>query len=128
MVNRNDRGRPGEVDRLRAALRDRVGTQTLRGVAQALGMSPTGLSKFIAGTQPYGKTLNRLRAWAERNAIGGAWPTVNADQLRRYVGTLPDPDVGVRLLLDAVDQAYAAAKMFPPEWVQQVRRELSEER
>jgi hypothetical protein len=97
-------------------------------VAEDLGMSPTGLSNLIAGTQPYGKTLNRLRAWAERNGIGGTQPTVVvADQLRRYVETLPDPDAGVRLLLDAVDQAYATAKMFAPGWVQQVRRELSEE-
>ncbi|WP_325311573.1 hypothetical protein [Longimicrobium sp.] len=92
-------------------------------------MSPTGLSNFIvAGTQPYGKTLNRLRAWAERNTgIGGTPPATVAVQLRRFVGTLPNPDAGVRLLLDAVDQAYATAKMFAPGWVQKVRQELSEE-
>lgn len=127
MADRNVRGRPGEVARLRAALRDAVGSRTLRGVAEELGMSPTGLSNFIAGTQPYGPTLHRLRAWAERNGIGGTPPPVDADQLRRYVETLPDPDAGVRLLLDAVDEAYATAKMFAPEWVRQVRRELSEE-
>jgi len=126
MAGRNVRGRPGEVARLRAALRDAVGSRTLRGVAEELGMSPTGLSNFIAGTQPYGKTLHRLRAWAERNGIGGPPPPVDADQLRRYVETLPDPDVGVRLLLDAVDEAYATAKMFAPGWVQQVRHELGE--
>lgn len=127
MPNRIDRGRPGEVARLRAALRDAVVSRTVRGVAVELGMSPTGLSNFIAGTQPYGKTMHRLRTWAERNGIGGMPQTVDADQLRRYVETLPDPDAGVRLLLDAVDEAYATAKMFTPGWVQQVRRELSEE-
>jgi hypothetical protein len=127
MANRIDRGRLGEVDRLRATLRDAVGSRTLRGVARELGMSPTGLSNFIAGTQPYGKTLHRLRAWYEREVgIGGMPPPMVADQLRRFVWTLPNPDAGVRLLLDAVDRAHADAKMFTPGWVQRVRRELGE--
>jgi hypothetical protein len=110
---------------MRAVLRDAVGARTLRAVAGELEMSPSGLSNFIAGTQPYGKTLHRFRAWFEREVgISGVPPPVVADQLRRFVWTLPDPDTGVRLLLDAVDRAHADAKMFAPGWVQRVRREL----
>jgi hypothetical protein len=125
MTGQRNRGTPGEVERMRATLREAVGARTLRAVAQEVGMSPSGLSNFIAGTQPYGKTLHRFRAWFEREVgISGMPPPLVADQLRRFVWTLPDPDAGVRLLLDAVDRAHADAKMFAPGWVQRVRREL----
>ena len=40
-----------------------------------------------------------------------------AGVLRRRVGTLPEPDHGVRRLPDSVEAAYIEAGMYTPEWV-----------
>lgn len=41
----------------------RVEAKSLRGVAREIGMSPTGLKRFLQGTTPYSPTLRRLRRW-----------------------------------------------------------------
>ncbi|SOD04189.1 hypothetical protein SAMN05216486_1328 [bacterium JGI 053] len=88
-------------------------------------MSPTGLQQFIAGASPYGKTREKVRAWYYREAgFTSIQPDDAAFLLRRLVGTLPDPDVGVDRLLRCVEDAYATAGMFAPEWVAKVRTAL----
>jgi transcriptional regulator with XRE-family HTH domain len=59
-----------ELDRLRAELEEELGRSSLRSVARAVGMSPSGLSKVLAGAQPYRHTLNKLRAWQARRGAG----------------------------------------------------------
>ena len=54
---------PEEVEELRAAAAARVQVTGLRGTAKEIGMSASGLLKFLAGAQPYKPTLGRLRAW-----------------------------------------------------------------
>lgn len=54
---------PEEVEALRAAAAARVQVTGLRGTANEIGMSASGLLKFLAGAQPYKPTLGRLRAW-----------------------------------------------------------------
>lgn len=51
------------VDHIRAIAQTRMHATSLRAVARQVGMSPSGLSKFLAGARPYSKTLARLRAW-----------------------------------------------------------------
>ncbi|WP_331123961.1 hypothetical protein [Longimicrobium sp.] len=51
------------VETIRAAARQRTGATSLRAVSRQVRMSPSGLSKFLAGARPYSKTLGRLRAW-----------------------------------------------------------------
>src|SRR6202008_3721345 len=58
----------GTVEHLRAAAAARVGQTSLRGVAREIGMSPTGLKKFLFGTAPYSPTVRRLRKWYIRHA------------------------------------------------------------
>jgi tetratricopeptide (TPR) repeat protein len=112
-------------ERFRAALRQAIARSTLRGVAKDVGMSPTGLQKFLDGTNPYGKTRERLRLWYFREAGFSSFPVEDAAYiLRRLVGTLPTPDYGVAGVLDAVDTAYQRAGMRAPEWVRLVRNEL----
>ena len=112
-------------ERFRAALRHAIARSTLRTVAKDVGMSPSGLQKFLDGTNPYGKTRERLRLWYFREAGFSSFPVEDAAYiLRRLVGTLPTPDHGVAGVLDAVESAYRRAGMYAPEWVRLVRHEL----
>ena len=54
--------------RVRAAAVARVAATSLRSVSREIGMSATGLSKFLDGNAPYLPTLNRLRNWYLRHA------------------------------------------------------------
>jgi hypothetical protein len=58
--------------RLRAAAASRVEATSLRSVSREIGMSATGLSKFLDGNAPYLPTLNRLRNWYLRHAVAPA--------------------------------------------------------
>jgi hypothetical protein len=101
-----------EFDRIREALRSAIERKTLRAVALQVGMSPTGLQQFVAGASPYGKTREKVRAWFYREAGMSSIVTEEAAQLlRRLVGTIPEPDHGVRWILDTVEAAYREAGM-----------------
>jgi hypothetical protein len=118
---------PPEYERYRLALRDAIARSTLRAVAKSVGMSPTGLQNFLDGTNPYGKTRERLRFWYFREAGFSSYAVEDAAYiLRRLVGTLPAPDHGVADLLAAVEGAYRRAGMMAPGWVRLVRHELRE--
>lgn len=115
----------GELERIRTALQAAVDGRSLRSVAESVGMSPTGLSNVLNGTQPHGKTMARLREWYQREeGLNGVPAQVIADQLRRYVSTLPKPDEGVAILIATINRLYAASGMPAPEWVQRVRSSL----
>jgi hypothetical protein len=51
------------VEVFRSAAQQRTDAASLRAIARQVGMSPSGLSKFLDGARPYTKTLARLRAW-----------------------------------------------------------------
>jgi adenosylmethionine-8-amino-7-oxononanoate aminotransferase len=113
---------PDELEQYRIALETRIAASSLRAVALAVGMSPTGLTKFLDGGSPYGKTIERLRDWYSRETgQHRVRPQEIADQLRRMVGTLPHPDRGVANLLEAVERSYSGAAMIPPDWIRAVR-------
>jgi hypothetical protein len=114
---------PEGLEHYRTALEAAITRSSLRAVAAAVGMSPTGLSQFIEGTQPYGKTLERVRRWFRQHAgLDLERPEQIAAELRRIVATLPNPDHGVAELLDAVERSYRSAGITPPGWVERVRR------
>ncbi|HWK90336.1 MAG TPA: DUF433 domain-containing protein [Longimicrobium sp.] len=50
---------------LREVVRSHVNRTSLRAVARQVGMSPSGIHKFLQGSQPYSPTLRRLRSWYE---------------------------------------------------------------
>jgi len=56
------------VQHLREMAAARVESTSLRGVAREIGMSPTGLKKFLQGTAPYSPTVRRLRKWYLQHA------------------------------------------------------------
>jgi hypothetical protein len=112
----------GEFDRIREMLGIAIERKTLRFVASQVGMSPTGLQQFVAGSKPYGKTKERVRAWFYREAAMNALaPEDAAWFLRRFVVTLPDPDRAIARLLDSLDALYRDEGMFTPDWVMRVR-------
>ena len=99
----------------RIALASEIERTTLRAVARKVGMSPTGLTKFLDGGQPYGPTVARLRRWYfGETGVHRTPPDLIAVELSRYVVTLPQPDGGVAKLLAAVDVSYQEAGMFRP--------------
>lgn len=55
--------RDSAIEHMREAAWSRVRNTSLRGVAREIGMSPTGLKKFLQGTSPYAPTVRRLRHW-----------------------------------------------------------------
>ena len=54
------------LDRLRDAIQSRVQESSLRAVAREVGMSPSGLQKFLAGGIPYQKSRRKLFEWLQR--------------------------------------------------------------
>jgi hypothetical protein len=121
------RGAPAaDLERYRVALEDAIALTSLRAVARAVGMSPTGLTKFLDGTNPYGPTLERVRTWYYSSAGMHQTPSEEIiSLLRRFVVTLPEPNTGVVDLLAAVDAAYQHAGMYVPEWVSAARAHLA---
>jgi hypothetical protein len=51
------------VEELRSAAAARVENTSLRGTAREIGLSPTGLKKFLLGTKPYAATQRKLQTW-----------------------------------------------------------------
>jgi hypothetical protein len=56
---------PGDaaIERLREAVRAMAENTSLRQVARQIGMSPSGLKKFMEGAAPYSPTRRRLHRW-----------------------------------------------------------------
>jgi hypothetical protein len=62
------------IETIRDFVIRRVGNTSLRHVARQVGMSPTGLSKFMGGTAPYQGTLGKLETWFLREQTVNASP------------------------------------------------------
>jgi hypothetical protein len=62
------RGNDRFTTHLRNMAARRVAATSLRSVSREIGMSATGLSKFLNGNAPYSPTLHRLRNWYLRHA------------------------------------------------------------
>jgi hypothetical protein len=54
------------IETYRAAVLARVERTSLRQAAREIGLSPSGLQKFIDGAQPYRNTIRKLEAWYVR--------------------------------------------------------------
>lgn len=106
-----------ELTSIRAALADDVMRRSLRAVAREVGMRPSGLKNFLAGTVPYAPTLAKVRAWYQRWRDGAGWSVEDVDQLiRRLLRWLPDPEAGIPDVLDSIARAHYAACVGLPPW------------
>jgi hypothetical protein len=75
------------VDRLRNAIILRVQATSLRSVARQVGMSPSGLDKFLSGGTPYTKSRRKLFDWLhrERHHLGS---DLTSDGMAAALGAL----------------------------------------
>src|SRR5690606_6008421 len=117
------------LERLREAVAERVDAYSLRRVARAVGMSPTGLQKFLDGSTPYAATRRKLERWDVRQAatVPG---TVDADSARAsllVLGRDLPPAERRKALEDIVlrlEAAFRDAGREPPGWLASLRAEF----
>lgn len=121
--------RETSVEHLRAAAATRVEHTSLRGVAREIGMSPTGLKKFLLGTAPYSPTLRRLRKWFVHRAtlpLGEVGREDVSAAIEVLTHDLPgQPRIeAADCVLDCLGRGYEATGRERPRWVAELRELL----
>jgi|tagenome__1003787_1003787.scaffolds.fasta_scaffold20989397_7 hypothetical protein len=124
--------RDATVHHMRSLAAARVEHTSLRGVAREIGMSPTGLKKFLLGTAPYSPTLRRLRRWYVHHAELPSGELEHRDAeaaIALLTHDLPGESrrVAVNEVLDCLARGYDAAGRPRPRWVAELHREPGEE-
>jgi hypothetical protein len=114
------------VEHFREAAAARVERSSLRKVAREIGMSPTGLKKFLQGTAPYSPTLRRLRSWYVQHAETPAddLPPEAADAaLTVLMDDLPSEPRRRTAdgVLDCLGRGYDLSGRGRPAWVAELR-------
>ena len=117
------------VQHLRSLAAARVEHTSLRGVAREIGMSPTGLKKFLLGPAPYAPTLRRLRKWYVSHAAVPASEVEYQDAEAALAVLTHDLPGGPRrdtanCVLDCLGRGYDAMGRARPRWVAELRKEL----
>jgi hypothetical protein len=120
----NDGAAP--LARLREAVERQVTARSLRHAARQVGMSPTGLQKFLAGSAPSDATCRKLERWAFDKAAAGEPPTAETALavLRLLAGALPPrrhPEAVARLLAVLESASGDGAR---PAWLAEARSAL----
>jgi len=120
--------REATVQHLREMAAARVENTSLRGVAREIGMSPTGLKKFLMGTAPYSPTLRRLRKWYLQYAALPSGEVTYQDASAALVVLTPDLSPDPRrdasdCVLDCLARGYDATGRSRPRWVAELRAE-----
>jgi hypothetical protein len=107
---------------MREAVTERVERTSLRAAAREIGMSASGLSKFLDGGAPYTKTIHRLRRWYVQH-VGDARAEVSEDEAHAALSVLVlDLPPGTRTqtmaaIVECVEQSYARTGRAVPEWI-----------
>ncbi len=114
------------LDRVRDVLAERVDAHSLRRVAREVGMSPSGLQKFLDGATPYSSTRRKLERWYVREAATyGGEPGVESLLAALHVlgQGLPraERDRALADIVDRLEAAYRAAGRTPPDWLAELR-------
>ena len=118
--------RHASVRHMREVAASRVENTSLRQVAREIGMSPTGLKKFLEGTAPYSPTVRRLRNWYVRYAAvqKSDVETVDASAalsvLMHDLGSDSRRDAALNVL-EAVGSGYERSGKPRPEWLSELR-------
>ena len=118
--------RNATIKHLRETAAARVENTSLRSVAREIGMSPTGLKKFLLGTAPYSPTLRRLRNWYVQYASLQAGEVLTQDAaaaLAVLVHDLsPDPRRETAgCLIECVARGYDQSGKPRPAWVSELQ-------
>lgn len=118
------------LERLREAVAGGVESRSLRQVARDVGMSPSGLQKFLDGATPYSGTRRKLEQWYVRESAVqygaelGAGTALAA--LRVLTQNLPTPSEREALeeIVAALEQAHRAAGRPVPGWLREIKENL----
>lgn len=123
--------RSATIRHLRETAAARVENTSLRSVAREIGMSPTGLKKFLLGTAPYSPTVRRLRSWyVQYGAVQGGH--VGRHDASAALSVLmhdlpPEPRQStVGCLLECVGRGYDQAGRARPAWLAELGADLRE--
>lgn len=109
---------PTTIDRLREMVSIRVQATSLRSVARQVGMSPSGLEKFLQGGMPYSGSRRKLYDWYTREG-SQLRSDLTADgisaALGRLVQDLPDGQRAPAMagVLEVLMEAYDAQGAVP---------------
>lgn len=106
------------VSVLRTAAQRAVDATSLRTVAEAIGMSHPGLSKFLAGGEPRPATVRKLVEWYVRHAAPLDEDTTEA-ALALLLHSYPESERERvrRGLLDVLRAGYERTGTKPPGWL-----------
>lgn len=121
--------REGTVQYLREMAAARVEQTSLRGVAREIGMSPTGLKKFLLGTAPYSPTVRRLRKWYLQHAALPTGEVAYHDAsaalsvLTSDLSPNPRRDTA-NCVLECLARGYESSGRSRPRWVAELRAEM----
>ena len=124
--------RSATTKHLRETAAARVENTSLRSVAREIGMSPTGLKKFLQGTAPYSPTLRRLRNWYVQYAAVQSG-NVGLEDAYAALNVLvhdlaPDPRRDTAgCLLECVGRGYDQSGKARPSWMTELQSRLAEE-
>ena len=121
------------VQHLRSLAAAKVEHTSLRGVAREIGMSPTGLKKFLLGTAPYSPTLRRLRKWYLQHAALSTGEVSYHDASAALVVLIhdlrPDPRRETsECMLACLERGYDLSSRSRPHWVSELRAEYGRPR
>jgi hypothetical protein len=106
------------VERLRSAVARSVKVTSLREVARGVGMSPSGLRKFLDGAEPYSATRSRLESWFIREQGGRVSTDAAVRALQVLVADLPpsaQPET-IEALLSVLGTAHKRHGISIAEW------------
>ena len=110
------------VDRLRQAASRSVSAASLRQVAREVGMSPSGLQKFLDGSSPYSATRKKLERWYVREGPPPDGRSACA-AVEVLVHDLPPAE-----RVEATDRILVAVQQSrggkAPRWIKQLRLQL----
>lgn len=113
--------------RIREALELRVEQTSLRSTAREVGLSPSGLRKFLDGANPYSPTELKLQRWYVRETrpdYGSALTAAGAENaLRILTQDIPSSrrDEVVERIHRVLLEEYEQEGRRPPEWLRSAR-------
>ena len=112
--------RPG-VEFLREAVRRAVGARSHRAVAAEIGISYRTVGKFLAGSQPYSRTLKKLQEWFVSSIVpqDSVSPEAATAAVLIMLDEIPPArrSAAVRELARVLGQIHRDAGVKPPDWI-----------
>ena len=117
------------IPHLREIAAARVGATSLRRVAREIGMSPTGLRKFLDGGEPYAPTVHRLRVWYLRFGVTPSAAEIGPEDASAALAVLVHdlPETPRRQaadgMLESLGRSYEASGRGRPPWVAELREQ-----